>query len=128
MPQHESTLRRKGVINTIAKGFIPKVKICPYHEQLVGFSREHINTREYIDLLRTLGNPSALCMISARYLVVEANISYNVFIGHSTLNTLDAIVSISHLVMRFPSSNGQVVTVKADQKMARQCYVDSLKW
>ncbi|RDX58632.1 hypothetical protein CR513_62030, partial [Mucuna pruriens] len=81
----------------------------------------------YNDLITTFGDPRALHTISIHYLVVEIDTSYNVLIGHAALNTLGAIVSTPHLVMKFLSSNGKVVTIKADQKMARQCYVDSLK-
>ncbi|RDX75543.1 hypothetical protein CR513_44556, partial [Mucuna pruriens] len=152
----EGTLRLKGVINTIAEGFVggssssarrqylhtinnihididqvPRqlppitltnkdfVRDTPYHEQLVGFSGERIDTRGYIDLFTTFGDPSMLYMISIHYLVVELDTSYNVLISRTTLNTLSAIVSTPHLVMKFPSSNGQVVIVKVDQKMAR---------
>ncbi|RDX87563.1 hypothetical protein CR513_30948, partial [Mucuna pruriens] len=34
---------------------------------------------------------------------------------------------LPHLVMKFPSSNGRIVTIKTDQKMARQCYMDNLR-
>ncbi|RDX93053.1 hypothetical protein CR513_24738, partial [Mucuna pruriens] len=60
-------------------------------------------------------------------LIVAADTFYNVLISRPALKTLGAIVYTPHLVMKFPSSNGQVVTVKADQKMAQQCYIDSLK-
>ncbi|RDX77679.1 hypothetical protein CR513_42156, partial [Mucuna pruriens] len=53
--------------------------------------------------------------------------SYNVLIDRPTLNTLDAIVSTPLLVMKLPPSNGQVVIAKAEQKMAWECYIDSLR-
>ncbi|RDX94478.1 hypothetical protein CR513_23130, partial [Mucuna pruriens] len=70
---------------------------------------------------------SALRTISVCHLIVVVDTSYNVLIGRSTLNALSAIVSTPQLIMKFPSPNGQVVTIKTNQKMSRQCYVDSLR-
>ncbi|RDY01716.1 hypothetical protein CR513_14908, partial [Mucuna pruriens] len=106
---------------------VSKAKICLYHEQLINFSGECVDTCRYIDLLTTFDDPSVLRTISVCYLVIEAEMSYNVLINYSILNTLGTIVSTPHLIIKFPFSNVQVVTVKEDQKMARQCYVDNLK-
>ncbi|RDY12453.1 hypothetical protein CR513_02752, partial [Mucuna pruriens] len=81
----------------------------------------------YVNLLTTFGGPRALRTILARYLMVKVDTSYNVLIGWPTLNTLGAIVSTPYLVMKFLSSDDRVVTVKVDQKMAQQCYVNRLK-
>lgn len=32
-----------------------------------------------------------------------------------------------HLTMKFPSLTSEVITVRADQKLARQCYADCLR-
>ncbi|RDX92093.1 hypothetical protein CR513_25828, partial [Mucuna pruriens] len=40
-----------------------------------------------------------------QYLIVLVDTSYNVLIGRLVLNALGAIISTSHLVMKFPSSN-----------------------
>ncbi|RDX74477.1 hypothetical protein CR513_45778, partial [Mucuna pruriens] len=50
-------------------------------------------------------------------------------VSRPALNTLRAIVSTSHLVMIFRSFDHQIVIVivHVNQRMARQCYVDSLK-
>ncbi|RDX77022.1 hypothetical protein CR513_42916, partial [Mucuna pruriens] len=61
-------------------------------------------------------HPHALCMISVRYLVVEADTSYNVLISRPTLNTLGAIVSTPHLVKKFPSSDDEVGGDQAPRK------------
>ncbi|RDY08697.1 hypothetical protein CR513_07044, partial [Mucuna pruriens] len=80
---------------------ILEVEMRPYHEQLVGFLGERVDTHGYINLLATFGDPCALRMISICYLIVEADTSYNVLISRPTLNTLGTIVSTLHLVMKF---------------------------
>ncbi|RDX90337.1 hypothetical protein CR513_27815, partial [Mucuna pruriens] len=52
-----------------------------------------MDTRGYINLLTTSSESSAFHTISIRYLIVEADISYNVLIAQLTLNALNAIVS-----------------------------------
>ncbi|XP_027356866.1 uncharacterized protein LOC113866181 [Abrus precatorius] len=50
------------------------------------------------------------------------------FSGEPSLNRLKAIVSTSHLTMKFPSERGQIVIVHVDQKTARECYFASLRF
>jgi len=64
--------------------------------------------------------------INEWYLLVNANTSYNILLGHS-INRLKAIVSTPHLAMKFPSVIGDIATVHVDQKTARECYVASIK-
>lgn len=37
-------------------------------------------------------------------------------------------MSTPHLAMKFPNASGEIVEIRADLKIARQCYVDSLKF
>ena len=57
-----------------------------------------------------------------RYLLVEANTSYNVLLGRPCLNAFGAIVSTPHLAMKFPADKGGICTVHADQQIVRECY------
>ncbi|RDX69918.1 hypothetical protein CR513_50906, partial [Mucuna pruriens] len=57
---------------------ISEAEIYPYHEQIVGFSGECMDTCEYINLFTTFGDHCALHTILVHYLLVEANTSYNV--------------------------------------------------
>lgn len=40
---------------------------------------------------------------------------------------LGAIVSTPNLTLKFPSLSGEIVSIRADLRVARQCYLDSLK-
>nr|KYP59531.1 Retrovirus-related Pol polyprotein from transposon opus [Cajanus cajan] len=66
-------------------------------------------------------------MVVIRYLVVDAQSSYSILIGRPTLNKLGAIVSTSHLKVKYPLPSGAVGVLKVDQEVARKCYGDSLK-
>jgi len=80
-----------------------------------------------MDLLTTFGVGQAYRTLTVRYILVDADTSYNVLIGRRTLNQLEAIVSTSHMAMKFPAPNGTIITVKVDPNEARQCYMQSLK-
>jgi len=113
---------------TFKKLQIPESDIQYYKDQIVGFSGERVDTRGYIDLYTKFGEGAATCkVIKIRYLLVEANTSYNVLLGRPSLNKLGAIVSTPHLAMKFPSASGDVITLHVDQKMAREFYAASLK-
>nr|KYP41405.1 hypothetical protein KK1_037239 [Cajanus cajan] len=93
---------------------IPYSLIQPHTEPLVGFSGERVHTRGYVDLLTTFGTPPDSRRIMVRYLLVEAKTSYNIIIGRPTLNQLGAVVSTPHLSMKFPGSNGRIISVRAN--------------
>ncbi|XP_020208397.1 uncharacterized protein LOC109793340 [Cajanus cajan] len=105
---------------------IPEQELTPYDEPLVGFSGERVDTRGTIDLYTYFGDDQRR-RIKVRYVVVQANTSYNILLGRPSLNKLRAIVSTPHLAMKFPSEEGTVITMHADQKTARECYFASLK-
>lgn len=65
--------------------------------------------------------------LQVRFLLVEAETSYNVLLGRPCLNAFGAIVSTPHLVLKYPSNKGKICTVRANQKMAKECYVAGLK-
>uniref|UniRef100_A0A151UE53 Uncharacterized protein n=1 Tax=Cajanus cajan TaxID=3821 RepID=A0A151UE53_CAJCA len=91
---------------------IPHSLIQPHTEPLVGFAGKSIHTRGYVDLLTTFGTPPDSGRIMVRYLLVEADTSYNVIIGRPTLNQLGAVVSTPHLTMKFPRHNGKIISIR----------------
>jgi len=113
---------------TFKKLQIPESNVQHYEDQIVGFSGERVSTRRYIDLYTKFGEgKTGIKKIQIRYLLVEANTSYNILLGRPSLNQLGAIVSTPHLAMKFPSPTGEVITVHMNQKTARECYAASLR-
>jgi len=89
----------------------------PYDDQVVGFSGERVGTRGYIELYTTFVEGDATKTIKIRYLVIDANTSYNILLGRPSINKLRVVVSTPHLAIKFPS--GDILTVHVDQKVAR---------
>ncbi|XP_014489656.1 uncharacterized protein LOC106752481 [Vigna radiata var. radiata] len=101
--------------------------IMPFNEQIVGFAGERVDTRGYVDLRTSLGMDRRAREIKVRFLLVEAKTSYNVLLGRPCLNAFGAIVSTPHLTLKYPTDDGEVHTVRADQKMAQECYAAGLR-
>ncbi|XP_047174666.1 uncharacterized protein LOC124842265 [Vigna umbellata] len=101
--------------------------IVPYDGQIMGFAGERVDTRGYVELRTRLGTGHSSEEKRVRYLLVEANTSYNVLLVRPCLNAFGAIISTPHLTMKYPSEKGTICTVRADQKTARECYAAGLK-
>jgi len=106
---------------------IPIEEMTPYDDHMVNFLGERVGTKGYIELYTTFGLKKASKTLKIRYLVIDANTSYNILLGRSSLNKLGAIVSTPHLAMKFPSLSGDILTIHVDQKVARECYAESLR-
>ncbi|XP_017411652.2 uncharacterized protein LOC108323671 [Vigna angularis] len=113
--------------STFQKMDLSEDLIAPFNEQIVGFSGERVDTRGYLDLRTRLGTSREAPELRVRFLLVEANASYNALLGRPCLNAFGVIVSTPHLAMKFPTDHGGICTVRADQRTARQCYVAGLK-
>ena len=106
---------------------IPQAEMVPYDDHVVGFASEKVGTKGYIELSTTFSEGKNNKTIGIKYLVIDANTSYNILLGRSSINRLMAIVSTPHLVMKFASVSGDILTVHVDQKVAQECYVESLR-
>jgi len=101
--------------------------MIPYDEPIYGFSGEQVSTRGYIDLHTAFREGTQTKTIPIRFLIVDAPTSYNILMGRPSLNTLGAVVSIPHLAMKFPTPSGDILTIHCDQRVARECYMASLR-
>ncbi|XP_027905968.1 uncharacterized protein LOC114165580 [Vigna unguiculata] len=105
---------------------VPRDQLQPFDGVLVGFSGEQVEVRGHVDLRTTFSDENAAKTIVIRYLVVNAPSSYNLLLGRPSLNKLGAVISTSHMKMKFPTE-GKIVTMKVDQEIARKCYENSLR-
>jgi len=106
---------------------IPIEEMTPYDDHIVGFSRERVGTKGYIELYTTFDLENASKTLKIRYLFIDANTSYNIMLIRLSLNKLGVIISTPHLAMKFPSLSGDILTIHVDQKIARECYEESLR-
>ena len=101
--------------------------MVPYDEPIYGFSGEQVSIRGYINLHTVFRDGTQTKTIPIRFLIVDVPTSYNVLLGRPLLNTLGVVVCTPHLAMKFPSPYGDILTVHYDQRLARKCYMASLR-
>jgi len=106
---------------------IPKAEMMSYNDHVVGFSGERIDTKGYIELYTTFYEGKSSKTIKIKYMVIDANTLYNILLGRPSISRLMAIVSTPHLAMKFQSISGDILIVHVDQKLACQCYAESLR-
>ncbi|GAV82807.1 hypothetical protein CFOL_v3_26258 [Cephalotus follicularis] len=74
-----------------------------------------------IDLSVVVGTTLRQTQVQITFLVVDTPCPYNAIIGRPGLNLMEAIVSMRHLLMKFPTRFG-VREARGDQQAARKCY------
>lgn len=93
---------------------------------LYGFSGHSIQPHGGVKLLVTIGSHLAQATVMNNFLIVDTPEVYNAIIGKLTLNTLQAITSKYHLVLKF-STLARVEVVCGNQVKAFRCYALALK-
>ncbi|XP_068476803.1 uncharacterized protein [Phaseolus vulgaris] len=99
----------------------------PYGGCLYGFTGDQVEAWGYLELRTTFTDGTSSRVESIRYRVVNASSAYDMLLGRQTLNRLGAVPSTRHMKMKLPDLTGKVITIKSDQKEAKQCYENSLK-
>ena len=100
---------------------IGREKLEPVNACLRGFSGERVLPLGSIQLVLTLGDPPFQATTMVRFLIVDAPSSYNMLLGRPSLNTIRAIPSAYHMVIKFPTANG-VGMVRGKQRIrTRNC-------
>ena len=105
---------------------IGRERLEPVSTHLRGFSGEKVLPLGSIQLVLTLGDPPCQATTTARFLVVDTPSAYNMLLGRPSLNTIKAIPSAYHMMIKFPIVSG-VGMVRGDQRVARECYSASMK-
>ena len=105
---------------------IGREKLEPASTHLRGFSGEKVLPLGSIQLVLTLGDLPCQATTTVRFLIVDAPSAYNVLLGRPSLNTIKAIPSAYHMVIKFPTTN-RVGMVRGDQRVAKECYLASMK-
>ena len=105
---------------------IIREKFEPVSTHLRGFSGEKVLPLVSIQLVLTLGDPPGQATTVVRFLIVDAPSAYNMLLGRPSLNAIKVIPSAYHMMIKFPTTSG-VGMVRGDQRVARECYLASVK-
>ena len=105
---------------------IGREKLEPVSTHPRGFSGDKVLPLGSIQLVLTLGDPPCEATMVVRFLIVDAPSTYNMLLGRPSLNTIKAIPSAYHMMIKFPTKSG-VGMVRGHQQVARECYSASVK-
>jgi hypothetical protein len=93
---------------------------------LIGFSGAAVNPLGVITLPVRMGSRPCAIAANVDFLVVKLQSIYSIILGRTALNLFGAVVSTSHLTIKFPTPKG-IGVEKGDQVEARSCYIAALK-
>ncbi|GKU98082.1 hypothetical protein SLEP1_g11132 [Rubroshorea leprosula] len=96
-----------------------------YDGPIYGFNNQPVPVEGVFTLHVAFGSGRTYVTPSVRFLVVKMASSFNIVIGRPTLTEIRAVVSQSHLCMKFPTLMG-IATLRGNQEVARHCYITSV--
>ncbi|GKV36001.1 hypothetical protein SLEP1_g44187 [Rubroshorea leprosula] len=96
-----------------------------YDGPIYGFNNQPVPIEGVLTMNVAFGSGRSYVTPSVRFLVVKMASSFNVVIGRPTLTEIRAVVSQSHLCMKFPTPTG-IATLRGNQEVARHCYITSI--
>jgi len=92
---------------------------------LVGFGGQPTHPVGMKKLTVRMGEKDNARTVDVNFLVVDVSMAYNVIIGRPTLNAVKAVVAPYLLLMQFELNDGRVGKLFGDQRMARECYLET---
>ncbi|GKV45313.1 hypothetical protein SLEP1_g52418 [Rubroshorea leprosula] len=96
-----------------------------YDGPIYGFNNQPVPVEGVLTMNVAFGSGRSYVTPSVRFLVVKMASSFNTVIGRPTLTEIRAVVSQSHLCMKFPTPTG-IATLRGNQEVARHCYIISV--
>ncbi|XP_010242100.1 PREDICTED: uncharacterized protein LOC104586531 [Nelumbo nucifera] len=105
---------------------IDKERLTPINTPLMGFLGESLLPTGRITLPFLIGDGDIIATTMVDFIMVRCPSSYNTILGRSTLNALQAMVSMFHLAMKFPIEYG-VGVARGVQRTVQQCYLLSCR-
>nr|XP_009386119.1 PREDICTED: uncharacterized protein LOC103973313 [Musa acuminata subsp. malaccensis] len=92
---------------------------------LTGFIEDSISPLGTTVLPITLGEELRMKTLMTAFMVVDLPSAYNVILGRSTLNRIQAVVSTYHRTIKFPTSTG-IGGAWSDPRESRRCYLTTV--
>ncbi|KAJ3704029.1 hypothetical protein LUZ61_007734 [Rhynchospora tenuis] len=95
--------------------------LTPMHTPLVGFAGDRVVPLGTIELDVVFGESPRDVSTKIKFIVVNAPSAYNAILGRKSLNSIGAIASTKHLMIKFPTKGGVGIS-RGEQQLSRECY------
>ncbi|KAL0401994.1 UNVERIFIED_CONTAM: hypothetical protein Slati_4229300 [Sesamum latifolium] len=102
------------------------VSLEKVNTSLYGFAGEVVHPRGMISLPLTMGAGTTVKTCMLKFLIVDVPSAYNVILGRPTLTAFQAVISIYHMKIKFPTPGG-VGEVQGDPLQSRKCYIEAVR-
>ncbi|GKV40302.1 hypothetical protein SLEP1_g47964 [Rubroshorea leprosula] len=96
-----------------------------YDGPIYGFNNQPVPVEGVLTMNVAFGSGRSYVTYTVRFLVVKMASFFNAVIGRPTLTEIQAVVSQSHLCMKFPTLTG-IATLRGNQEVAKHCYITSV--
>ncbi|XP_074374545.1 uncharacterized protein LOC141714952 [Apium graveolens] len=101
-------------------------QLTPADMPIYGFAGVECPVEGIIKLPLTMGHEPRQASQMLNFMVVKAGSTYNAIMGRTGIHAFKIVPSSYHSVIKFPTRDG-IGEERRDQKMAKSCYVASLK-
>ncbi|KAL2498278.1 Uncharacterized protein Adt_23828 [Abeliophyllum distichum] len=101
-------------------------EVTAISEPLFGFTGDSLIPRRRINLAVDFGEPPRHIRKFMKFLIVDTHSANHGILGRPALKYLQAVTSIHHLAMKFPTPGG-VAKVHRNQTEAQACYMNALQ-
>ncbi|XP_074348502.1 uncharacterized protein LOC141687203 [Apium graveolens] len=101
-------------------------QLTPSDAHIYGFNHVEFKVEGAIQLPVTIGEEPMEATQMLNFQVVKAASTYNAIMGRTGIHAFKAVPSTYHMVLKIPTRN-DVGEAKGNQKMARSCYVATLR-
>ncbi|VFR02697.1 unnamed protein product [Cuscuta campestris] len=113
-------------LETFQKLRLCRTQLDPLKTPLSGFTGDTVEAEGSIVLPVELGSGDKTVWKKMRFIVVDIKCVHNAILGRPGINKVRAVISMSHLCMKFHTPGG-VGEVKGDHRNARECYARAVK-
>jgi len=94
---------------------------------ILGFGGQEVNLAGMIRLPLCFSDKLNARNLEIDFLVVDVPTTYNAILGCPTLHNVKAAIALYLLQLQFEADDGSVGEIHGDQRMARQCYLVSIR-
>ncbi|KAL0400247.1 UNVERIFIED_CONTAM: hypothetical protein Sradi_2368000 [Sesamum radiatum] len=102
------------------------VSLEKVNTSLYGFAGEVVHPRGMVSLPLTMGRGTTRKICLLKFLVMDVPSAYNVILSRPTLITFQAVISIYHMKIKFPTPGG-VGEVQGDPLQSKRCYNEAIR-
>ena len=105
---------------------IEREQLVPTNTPIVGFRGAIVYPLGVFTSPVTVGDYPQQITKDVIFLVIDYSSTYNVVLGHPTLNSWKAVTLTYHMMIKFPIEYG-MGEVRGDQVAVRECYITMLE-